>query len=184
MLRLWLEISGYLLRISSMWVASPWGFSEKTIQPARHECYACCLLRAGFLAFQPVVDNTRGTRVEQVVSSFQKILRGSQLTCTDSTNSSLECMFSYSLLNILDWKDSILHLCKKCFLLIKEKKNSIFILKIFFIKANVGVRYKKAFHIKRTGYLRRGRVCWHASSDTGLKLRPLTNLRGKSNLTP
>jgi len=43
-----------------------------TIQPARHECHACCLLRAGFLAFQPVVDNTRGTRVEQVVSSFQK----------------------------------------------------------------------------------------------------------------
>ena len=24
------------------------------IQPARHECHACCLLRAGFLAFQPV----------------------------------------------------------------------------------------------------------------------------------
>ena len=37
-------------------------------------------LRAGFLAFQPSVDNTRGTRVEQVESSFQKILRGSQLT--------------------------------------------------------------------------------------------------------
>jgi len=51
-----------------------------TIQPARHECHACCLLRAGFLAFQPVVDNTRGTRVGQVVSSFQNILRGSQLT--------------------------------------------------------------------------------------------------------
>jgi len=33
------------------------------IQPARHECHACCLLRAGFLAFQPVVDNTRGTRL-------------------------------------------------------------------------------------------------------------------------
>jgi len=32
-----------------------------TIQPARHECHACCLLRAGFLAFQPVVDNTRST---------------------------------------------------------------------------------------------------------------------------
>jgi len=48
-----------------------------TIQPARHGCHACGLLRAGFLAFQPVVDNTR---VEQVVSSFQKILRGSQLT--------------------------------------------------------------------------------------------------------
>ena len=27
-----------------------------------------------------LVDNTRGTRVEQVVSSFHKILRGSQLT--------------------------------------------------------------------------------------------------------
>ena len=34
-----------------------------TIQPARHECNACCLLRAGFLAFQPVVENTRGTRM-------------------------------------------------------------------------------------------------------------------------
>jgi len=51
-----------------------------TIQPTRHECHACCLLRAGFLAFQPVVDNTRGTRVGQVVSSFQKVLWGSQLT--------------------------------------------------------------------------------------------------------
>jgi len=51
-----------------------------TIQPARHESHACCPLRAGFVDFQPVVDNTRGTRVEQVVSSFQKILRGSQLT--------------------------------------------------------------------------------------------------------
>ena len=30
--------------------------------------------------YKPVVDNTRGTRVEQVVSPFQKILRGSQLT--------------------------------------------------------------------------------------------------------
>jgi len=65
---------------STMWVASPWGFSEMTIHPARQEYHACCLLRAGFLTFQPVVDNTRGTRVEQVVSSFQKILRGSQLT--------------------------------------------------------------------------------------------------------
>jgi len=51
-----------------------------TMQPARHECYACCLQRDGFLAFQPVVDNKRGTRVEQVASSFQKILRGSQFT--------------------------------------------------------------------------------------------------------
>jgi len=64
----------------TMWVASPWGLFEMTIQPARHGCHACCLLRARFLAFQPVVDNTCGTRVEQVVSSFQKILRGSQLT--------------------------------------------------------------------------------------------------------
>jgi len=45
-----------------------------TIQPARHEHHACCLLRAGFLAFQPVVDNTRGTPVGEVVSSFQKIV--------------------------------------------------------------------------------------------------------------
>jgi len=59
---------------------SPWGFSEMTIQRVRHKYHACCLLRARFLAFQPVVDNTRGIRVEQVVSSFQKILRGSQLT--------------------------------------------------------------------------------------------------------
>ena len=51
-----------------------------TIQPARHGCHACCLLRAGFLAFQPAVDNMRGTRVVQVVPSFQKILRGLQLT--------------------------------------------------------------------------------------------------------
>jgi len=55
-----------------MWVASPRGFSEMTIQPARHECHACCLQRAEFMAFQPVVDNTRVTRVEQVVSSFHK----------------------------------------------------------------------------------------------------------------
>jgi len=68
------------------WVASFWGFSEKTIQPAWHECNACCLLRARFLAFQPVADNTRGTRVEQVVSSFQKILRGSQLTWYSDSN--------------------------------------------------------------------------------------------------
>jgi len=51
-----------------------------TIQPAQHESHACCLLRAGSLAFQPVSDNTRGIRVEQVVSLFQKILTGSQLT--------------------------------------------------------------------------------------------------------
>jgi len=64
----------------TMWVASPWGFSEMTIQPAWHESHACCLLRAGFLAFQPVVNDTRGTRVEQIVSYFYKILRGTQLT--------------------------------------------------------------------------------------------------------
>jgi len=64
----------------TMWVASPWRFSEMTIQPARHGCNACCLLRAEILAFHPVAENTRGTPVEQVVSSFQKILRGSQLT--------------------------------------------------------------------------------------------------------
>jgi len=70
---------------NTMWVASPWGFSEKTIQPARHECHARCLLRAGFLAFQTVVDNTCGPRVEQVVSSFQKLFRGSQLTWYSTT---------------------------------------------------------------------------------------------------
>jgi len=51
-----------------------------TIQPARHECHACCPLQVEKPGIQPVVGNTRGTRVEQVVSSFQKILRGSQLT--------------------------------------------------------------------------------------------------------
>jgi len=67
-------------QLCTMRVSSPWGFSEMTIQPARHEYHVCCLLRAEFMAFQPVADNTRGTRVEEVVSSFQKIFRGSQLT--------------------------------------------------------------------------------------------------------
>jgi len=64
----------------TVWVASPWGFSEMTIQPARHECHACCPLQAEKPGIQPVVGNTDGTHVEQVISSFQKILRGSQLT--------------------------------------------------------------------------------------------------------
>jgi len=51
-----------------------------TLQPARHECHACCPLQAEKPGIQPVVGNTHGTHVEQVVSSFQKILRGSQLT--------------------------------------------------------------------------------------------------------
>jgi len=51
-----------------------------TIQPARHDCYACCPLQAEKPGIQPVVGNTRGTRVDHVVSSFQKIVRGSQLT--------------------------------------------------------------------------------------------------------
>jgi len=84
-----------------MWVASPWGFSEKTIQPARHECHACCLLRAGFLAFQPVVDNTRGTRVEQV-ASFQKIFRGSQLTWYSFETASLTCTVSFEAIGSLE----------------------------------------------------------------------------------
>jgi len=54
-------------------------WNDDTTCSTRVPCVRC-LPRAGFLAFQPVVDNTRGTRVEQVVSSFQKILRGSQLT--------------------------------------------------------------------------------------------------------
>jgi len=65
---------------SAMWVASPWGFSEIRIQPARHECHACCPLQAEKPGIQPIVGNTHGTHVEQVVSSFQKILRGSQLS--------------------------------------------------------------------------------------------------------
>ena len=51
-----------------------------TVQPARHECHACCPLQAEKPGIQPVLGNTHGTHVEQVVSSFQKILRGSQLT--------------------------------------------------------------------------------------------------------
>jgi len=51
-----------------------------TIQPARHECHACCPLQAEKPGIQPVVGNTHDTHVEQVISSFQKILRGSQLT--------------------------------------------------------------------------------------------------------
>ena len=51
-----------------------------TIQHARHECHACGPLQAEKPGIQPVVGNTHGTHVEQVVSSFQKILRGSQLT--------------------------------------------------------------------------------------------------------
>jgi len=51
-----------------------------TIQPARHKCHACCPLQAEKPGIQPVLGNTHGTHVEQVVASFQKILRGSQLT--------------------------------------------------------------------------------------------------------
>jgi len=51
-----------------------------TIQPARHEVHACYPLQAEKSGIQPVVGNPHGTHVEQVVSSFQKILRGSQLT--------------------------------------------------------------------------------------------------------
>jgi len=51
-----------------------------TIQPVRHECHACCPLQAEKPGIQPVVGNTHDTHVEQVVSSFQKVLRGSQLT--------------------------------------------------------------------------------------------------------
>jgi len=49
-----------------------------TIHP-RHECHACCPLRAEKPGIQRVVGNTHATHVGQVVSSFQKILRGSQL---------------------------------------------------------------------------------------------------------
>jgi len=51
-----------------------------TIQPARHQFHACCPLQAEKPGIQPVVGNTHGTHVEQVVSSFQKNPRGSQLT--------------------------------------------------------------------------------------------------------
>jgi len=49
------------------------------IQPARHECHACCPLQAEKLGIQSVVGNTHGSHVKQVVSSFQEMLRGSQL---------------------------------------------------------------------------------------------------------
>jgi len=67
-------------RYCTVWVASPRGFSEMTIRPARHECHACCPLQAEKPGIQPVVGNTHGSHVKQVVSTFQKILRGSQLT--------------------------------------------------------------------------------------------------------
>jgi len=59
-----------------------------TIQPARHECHTCCPLQAEKPRIQPVVGNTHVTHVGQVVSSFQKILRGSQLTWYNSVSSS------------------------------------------------------------------------------------------------
>ena len=42
-----------------------------TIQPARHECHACCSQQAEKPGIQSVVGNTHDTHVEQVVS-FQK----------------------------------------------------------------------------------------------------------------
>jgi len=66
-----------------------------TIQPARHECHACCPLQAEKPRIQPVVGNTHGTHVEQVVSSFQKILRGSQLTWHTASKSATKRMFSF-----------------------------------------------------------------------------------------
>jgi len=65
-----------------------------TIQSARHECQACCPLQAEKPGIQPVVGNTHDTHVEQVVSSFQKILRGSQLTWYSSlvVAGTLDCM--------------------------------------------------------------------------------------------
>jgi len=63
----WLE---YHIHWYTMWVASPRGFSEMTIQPARHKCHACCPLQAEKTGIQPVVGNTHGTHVEQVVSSL------------------------------------------------------------------------------------------------------------------
>jgi len=62
-----------------------------TIQPARHECHACGPLQAEKPGIQLVVGNTRGTHVEQIVSSFQKILRGSQLTWYFTYRAMREC---------------------------------------------------------------------------------------------
>jgi len=64
----------------TMWVASPWGFSDMTVQPARHGWHTCCPLQAENPGIQHIVSNTHVTHVEQVVSSFQKILRSLQLT--------------------------------------------------------------------------------------------------------
>jgi len=49
-----------------------------TIFPARHKCRAGFCLPAAELLAQPT-GYTQDTCVEQVVSSFQKILRGSKL---------------------------------------------------------------------------------------------------------
>jgi len=59
-----------------MWIPSLWGFSEMTIQPARHQCHTCCPLQAEKTGIQPVVGNTHDTHVEQVVSSFQENPQG------------------------------------------------------------------------------------------------------------
>ena len=71
-------------------------FSETTIQPPRQECHACCPLQAEKPGIQPVVGNTHGAHVEQVVSSFQKILRGSQLTRYNRKGSVQHLSFDYS----------------------------------------------------------------------------------------
>jgi len=70
----------------------PYTYFVPTI-PARHECHACCPLQVEKPGIQPVAGNTHGSHhetitivlvscshVKQVVSSFQKILRSSQLT--------------------------------------------------------------------------------------------------------
>jgi len=88
------------MHLCAMWVASPWELSEKTIQPARHECHACCPLQAEKLGIQPVVGNTRGTHDEQVVSSFLKILRGSQLTWY-TFDSSIRCLRIFEVYSLL-----------------------------------------------------------------------------------
>jgi len=48
-----------------------------TIHTPRHECLAYCPRQAEKQVIQPVVDNTRGTRVERAASPFPKIFRGS-----------------------------------------------------------------------------------------------------------
>ena len=105
-----------------------------TIQPARHECHACCPLQAEKPGIQPVVGNTHGTHVEQVVSSFQKILRGSQLTWYVGSIATPHLIVSSNYYFFYHWK----------------KQNIIFLI----------VKNRLLFECKCTFSARIASVCW------------------------